>query len=72
MPRDTIGPELERLYGDLDYVIPRLASEQGQEGAARTLSTKDITVKQSWVNRWLRNNGYKIKRVYVKKEKHNA
>lgn len=72
MARSSIEPELERLYGDLDHVIPRLASEQGQDGAARTLSTEKVIVRQSWVSRWLRDNGYVQRVNYVKKGETNV
>lgn len=60
---------LKERYGDLHHVIPRLASEHGQEGAARELSTPQITVKQSWVSDWLKSNNYQLKRLYIRKEK---
>lgn len=67
MPKARIEPQLEALYGDLDYVIPRLATEMGQDGAARELSTPRLTVKQNFISRWLKDNGY-VKRIqYVKK-----
>lgn len=67
MPESRIQPQLEALYGDLDYVIPRLCTELGQDGAARTLSTKSLTINQAFISRWLKENGY-IKRIqYVKK-----
>lgn len=57
----TIQELLEKEYGDLNEVIPRLATELGQEKAARRLS-----VKQSWLSLWLRTNGYVKVTQYVK------
>lgn len=72
MPKARIEPQLEELYGDLDYVIPRLCTEMGQDGAARTLSTPRLTIKQAFISRWLKENGYIKKIQYVKKGHNNG
>jgi hypothetical protein len=57
----TIEPQLAQQYGNLDNVIPVLVEKLGQEGAARVLG-----VKQSWISRWLKDNGYKPTVKYIK------
>lgn len=57
----TIEALLEKEHGDLHEVIPRLATELGQEKAAQRLE-----VKQSWLSLWLRTNGYVRVTQYVK------
>lgn len=52
---------LTQAHGNLHEVIPSLASRVGQEETARTLG-----VRQAWVSRWLRMNGYKQVVQYVK------
>lgn len=54
---------LTQAHGNLHEVIPSLASRVGQEETARTLG-----VRQAWVSRWLRMNGYVQKVQYVKSE----
>lgn len=49
----SIDEKLEQEHGDLHNLIPPLVSEVGQEETARILD-----VKQAWVSRWLRTNGY--------------
>lgn len=49
----TIERWLEEQHGDLHKVIPRLASEVGQEEAARRLK-----VRQAWLSIWLARHGY--------------
>jgi hypothetical protein len=51
--RSTIERLLEKQHGDLHEVIPKLANQHGQEGAA-----KHLNVTQSWVSWWLRRYGY--------------
>jgi hypothetical protein len=51
--QSTIEKLLEQQHGNLHEVIPNLANEHGQEGAAEKLN-----VNQSWVSWWLRRNGY--------------
>jgi alpha-beta hydrolase superfamily lysophospholipase len=47
------------LHGDLDDVIPRLATEVGIQEAANRLSTPQVRINHVWVARWLKNNGYR-------------
>lgn len=49
-----IEAKLRAWYGNLHEVIPKLVSEHGQEETARLLG-----VKQAWVSRWLRREGYR-------------
>jgi DNA invertase Pin-like site-specific DNA recombinase len=58
----TIEPRLREQHGDLEQVIPKLVNVFGQEGTARRLG-----VKQSWVSRWLKDNGYIPVTQYVKR-----
>lgn len=59
----TIEKLLADNHGNLHEVIPSLASRVGQEEAARALG-----VRQAWISRWLRLNGYVQKIQYVKSE----
>jgi len=61
--RSTVETLLEKQHGDLNDVIPKLASEIGQQDAAQKLG-----VRQSWISRWLRINGYVAVTQYVKAE----
>lgn len=54
---------LTQTHGNLHEVIPMLASRVGQEETARTLG-----VRQAWVSRWLRLNGYVQRVEYVRNE----
>lgn len=54
-------PELEDRHGDLHKVIPPLANKHGQNEAARILG-----ISQSTVSHWLKSNGYKQIRQWVK------
>lgn len=54
MAKSSIESLLETLHGDLHQVIPQMVTEKGQEEAAQILK-----VKQSWLSRWLRENGYR-------------
>lgn len=58
--RDKI-PELEREYGDLHAIIPKLVSQFDQKYAANQLGTS-----QNTISRWLKNNGYCKKVTWVK------
>ncbi len=53
--------ELEQQYGDLHKVIPKLATELGQKGAAERLE-----VSQSFISQWLAFNGYALVSEYRK------
>ncbi|HUN08366.1 MAG TPA: helix-turn-helix domain-containing protein [Aggregatilineales bacterium] len=53
---------LETSYGDLHQVIPELVNQYGQHEAARKLGISSATV-----NRWLKTNGYKPKRMRLVK-----
>ena len=61
--RSTIEKLLEQQHGDLEAVIPPLVSEIGQADAAQQLG-----VRQSWISRWLKVNGYVAVTQYVKAE----
>ncbi len=54
----TIERLLTREHGDLHNVIPKLANERGQEGAAA-----ELNVNQSWISWWLRRYGYERREV---------
>jgi predicted transcriptional regulator len=52
--------DLERKYGDLHKIIPRLVNQRGQqEDAARALK-----VSQATISDWLKDNGYQLVRRY--------
>lgn len=53
--------EIQRKYGDLHDVIPKLVNEVGQVGAGRLLGISPATV-----NGWLKVNGYILKRQYIR------
>lgn len=53
--------ELQALYGDLEDVIPAWVNEGGQKAAADALGTSTSTIA-----RWLKDNGYYAKIVWVK------
>jgi hypothetical protein len=55
--------KLEAERGNLEEIIPRLVNERGQEGAARELG-----FSKSTINLWLKQNGYEMRIVYVKRE----
>lgn len=61
--KSTIEKLLEQQHGDLEAVIPPLVSKIGQADAAVTLG-----VRQSWISRWLSNNGYVAVTKYVKQD----
>jgi len=58
--RDTLK-DLERDYGDLEKIIPRLVNEGGQAFAAFQLNTTQATISN-----WLKHNGYVKKTEWVK------
>jgi transposase-like protein len=53
---------LETSLGDLHQVIPELVNQYGQHEAGRKLGISSATV-----NRWLKANGYKPKRMRLMK-----
>lgn len=61
--KSTIEALLEQQHGDLEAVIPPLVSKLGQADAAQKLG-----VRQSWISRWLSNNGYVAVTQYVKRD----
>lgn len=54
---------LKKERGDLEKVIPELVNAHGQHETARILGVSAATV-----NKWLKDNGYTLKQVYVKQE----
>jgi len=50
---------LEAEHGNLHNVIPALVNKHGQEETARLLN-----VRQGWVSRWLKLNGYQLVTEY--------
>lgn len=63
----SIEDRLIQQYGDLHKVIPDLAAQHGQEETARLLM-----VKQAWISRWLKENGYVQEVKYVQMEGEQA
>ncbi len=55
--------DIEKQKGDLNRVIPELVNAHGQHETARILGVSAATV-----NKWLKDNGYTLKQVYVKQE----
>lgn len=55
--------DLEKEKGDLNRVIPVLVNQHGQHRAAAILGVSAATV-----NKWLKDNGYILKQVYIKQE----
>lgn len=53
--------DLEKEYGDLEEIIPRLVNEGGQTYAAFQLGTTATTI-----SKWLKAHGYIQKVTYVK------
>lgn len=64
----TLEEELTKLHGDLHVVIPALSAKHGQPEAARLMSTDEVYVSTSWVNRWLHRHGYERRVTYVRKD----
>lgn len=56
--------QLEKEYGDLNHVIPKLVGTGGQKYAAFQLNVSGATI-----SRWLKDNGYTKKIIWVKVEK---
>lgn len=61
MAKRDVLQELEKVYGDLNKIIPPLVNEGGQELAARQLNTTQATISN-----WLKHNGYMKKTEWVK------
>jgi len=55
--------QLQESKGDLHQVIPPLVNKYGQSKSAQMLGICSATI-----NRWLKENGYRKKIVYFKKE----
>lgn len=53
-----IEKQLTSIHGDLHNKIPKLVNRCGQEQTARLLSQNGLVIKQAWISRWLRINGY--------------
>lgn len=53
--------ELEKKHSDLHRIIPHLVNEFGQFKAAQM-----IGLSTGSINRWLKDNGYKLKRQYIR------
>ncbi len=60
MPRIAIK-RLEREYQNLHELIPPMVNNCGQSETAKRLG-----ISSSTVNTWLKANGYKLKRQYVR------
>lgn len=56
--------ELETLHGDLHRIVPDLVNAYGQWEAGRRLGVSGTTVC-----RWLHQNGYRRRTLYVRDEK---
>jgi len=55
--------ELEKTVGEpLDSLIPRIVNEKGSQKVA----AKALNVAESTVSLWLRQNGYTVKKQWVK------
>ena len=63
MAHKTIERLLTAQHGNLHQVIPDMVQKMGQVGASQKLG-----VTQNWVSRWLRDNGYEPRIVYVRRE----
>lgn len=62
MPLQRIKP-LKEKFKDFEAEIVRLVNQKGQHKTAETLGMSVATV-----NKWLKDNGYRKKIVYFKKE----
>lgn len=49
------------MRGNLHDVIPPMVNRMGQQQAAQQLGVSPFTI-----NRWLRQNGYVLKRQYIR------
>ena len=52
---------LEKKYGNLHPIIPKLVNQSGQNEAG-----KQLGVSASTLSKWLKQNGYVLKRQYVR------
>lgn len=59
-----IEKQLSSIHGDLHKKIPKLVNRCGQEQAARRLSKNELVIRQAWISRWLRTNGYKRRIIW--------
>jgi predicted transcriptional regulator len=59
----TIEGLLQDQHGDLHTVIPEMVTVHGQEKAAHLLG-----VTQSWISRWLRENGYVEEKRWIRQQ----
>lgn len=55
--------ELEQKYGDLHKVIPEMVNKHGQNTTGERLG-----VSASTINLWLKHNGYRLRKQYVREE----
>ena len=55
--------EIQKIYGDLDQIIPKLVNTGGQQYAAFQLNVSNATI-----SRWLKDNNYVAKKTYIKQE----
>lgn len=62
--RKNVIQDLEKEYGDLEAIIPKLVNQGGQTFAAFQLDTTPTTI-----SRWLKANGYVQQVTYVKRDK---
>lgn len=53
--------EIQKKYGDLHNVIPKLVNAKGQSAAGKELGLSSATI-----NLWLKNHGYKKVIQYVR------
>lgn len=61
MATPNVLKDLEKEYGDLNNVIPKLVNQGGQKFAAFQLGTSS-----NFISRWLKDNGYTQKIEWVK------
>lgn len=67
MAKRYVLAELEKQYGNLENVIPKLVNTGGQAYAAHQLNTTQATISN-----WLRSNGYEMLVTYVKRQTERA
>lgn len=59
--------EVQKKYGDLHRVIPRLVNEQGQVNTAKLLGLSPATI-----SKWLKDNGYIRVSQYIRRDDQSA